>query len=80
MLSSGHWPDAPGQVVLDEASQDFGGLQVGKRLTITGLIERLPGDRIAAAGLGHGQAVPAGAHQDFQPLPGQRDHPQRHKS
>jgi putative ABC transport system permease protein len=37
VLSSGHWPDAPGQVVLDEASQDFGGLQVGNRLTITGL-------------------------------------------
>jgi putative ABC transport system permease protein len=36
VLSSGHWPDAPGQVVLDEASQDFGGLQVGHELTVTG--------------------------------------------
>jgi putative ABC transport system permease protein len=37
VLSTGHWPDAPGQVVLDNASQDFGGLQVGNRLSITGL-------------------------------------------
>jgi putative ABC transport system permease protein len=37
VLTAGHWPDAPGQVVLDNASQDFGGLQVGNKLSITGL-------------------------------------------
>jgi putative ABC transport system permease protein len=36
VLTAGHWPDAPGQVVVDDASAN-GGLQVGNRLTITGL-------------------------------------------
>ena len=35
VLTAGHWPDAPGQVVLDDASVN-GGLQVGNTLTITG--------------------------------------------
>jgi putative ABC transport system permease protein len=36
VLTAGHWPDAPGQVVVDDASAN-GGLQVGNTLTITGL-------------------------------------------
>jgi putative ABC transport system permease protein len=35
VLTDGHWPDAPGQVVLDNASVN-GGLEVGNTLTITG--------------------------------------------
>ena len=35
VLTAGHWPDAPGQVVLDNASGN-GGLDVGNTLTITG--------------------------------------------
>ena len=35
VLTAGHWPDAPGQVVLDNASVN-GGLQVGNTLTVTG--------------------------------------------
>ncbi len=35
VLTAGHWPDAPGQVVLDDASGN-GGLQIGNTLTITG--------------------------------------------
>ena len=35
MLNAGHWPNGPGQVVLDDASGN-GGLQVGNTMTITG--------------------------------------------
>jgi putative ABC transport system permease protein len=35
VLTDGHWPDAPGQVVLDNASVN-GGLEVGNTLAITG--------------------------------------------
>jgi len=37
VLASGHWPDAPGQVVLDTASQNGGGLQLRNTLNVTGL-------------------------------------------
>jgi putative ABC transport system permease protein len=39
VLSAGHWPDAPGQLVLDGqgAPQGSGGPQVGSTITLTGL-------------------------------------------
>ena len=39
VLNAGHWPDGPGQVVLDGTAgpgSDLGGTQVGSTLTITG--------------------------------------------
>ena len=43
VLTAGHWPDAPGQVVLDGTRRSSGGLQVGNTLTVTGL----PGSPVA---------------------------------